>query len=1090
VSAQGSATTATGAATTATAAVAAAVEASGALSYVFSTQTADADPGNGALRLNNAAMQSATQVYVDLSDRMGNVVTSILDAMDDSTNPSAKAIIRLFQPSSGLMATYRLTATVSPAGYRKLTVQYVGGSGGTFANNETVGLTWSQVGDQQGASGLNTQVQFNDATQFAGDPNFTFNKLTGVLSVSGLTLANGLTVNGSSSTGNISPNAQNTYALGSAALQWNALFASISYHYNSYIDASNYERLAIYAASGSYYVQSQHAGSGLYRDLYLSGQNVGIMTNEVLRWTFDYQGHLLPASALTSNVGSPASRVGSFYGANIDLSGTVTAQGTGTYSGDVSARLFQATGFLNVAAGVASSGISLWGSGVAHANIAWMPNERTFRFVTGNNATDVANSYGVTAIEAGWFISTNSEASVRLKSSGGKTWDVVSGANGNVSPNYFGLRNVTDNVTALTLSPTGDLALSGNFQANGVGSNYLTGGPTYFNTIYPNTQNTYAIGAPNAQWSTLTVASMFSYNSYTDPSNYERFAGFWSSNQWVMSTQNLGTGVFRAMTFSASAFNFLTSGVTRAIIDGSGNLGLGTSPYSWQNTYKGLDLQSYLSVYSTTSGGTAGIASNAYVNSGSANWQRKFGGFATLYQQSVNDGGHRWFSASNGIADSVASWSQTMMLDTVGSLSVFGGSQPQMRIVASATQSNLRFDSSYTAGSGGQNKNWAIVHSHTAYGDLVFRIGNAEGSDPVNTGTTVVSLTSAGLKVLGQLAVSNPAASAWGTFATGSAAGSYFAFARGGSAAALGYIGSDGGGILAGGTGAKFGIRSEDELLLMAHAGVEVVTLGTGGLSLPNTMALRSTSYDMVRTNGDGSVDHLGYAGYRGLLGVNGATYVYAGDAAGTIMLSVSTGGMAIAGSINPQSRNTYTLGDASGNYWNAAYFGPNGFAAYNTFTDASNYERLSSFWAGNIACFGTQALGTGVARRVRILAGDGVLELTNSATTDFNLLRFGLGTSSFPALRRTGAGLDVVTADNTAWAKLSAGVVESMSYIKTATYTVGTLPSAATAGIGARAFVTDSSLVYSGTNLGSNVTAGGAWYCPVYSDGITWRIG
>jgi hypothetical protein len=45
VSAQGSATTATGAATTATAAVAAAVEASGALSYVFSTQTADADPG-------------------------------------------------------------------------------------------------------------------------------------------------------------------------------------------------------------------------------------------------------------------------------------------------------------------------------------------------------------------------------------------------------------------------------------------------------------------------------------------------------------------------------------------------------------------------------------------------------------------------------------------------------------------------------------------------------------------------------------------------------------------------------------------------------------------------------------------------------------------------------------------------------------------------------------------------------------------------------------------------------------------------------------------------------------------------------------
>jgi hypothetical protein len=107
-------------------------------------------------------------------------------------------------------------------------------------------------------------------------------------------------------------------------------------------------------------------------------------------------------------------------------------------------------------------------------------------------------------------------------------------------------------------------------------------------------------------------------------------------------------------------------------------------------------------------------------------------------------------------------------------------------------------------------------------------------------------------------------------------------------------------------------------------------------------------------------------------------------------MLTVTTGGMAIAGGINPISRNAYSLGDSSGNYWNGVYSGTAGFIAYNLFTDASNYESVATFWAGNVACIGTQAAGTGTLRRVRILAGDGVLELTNSGATDFNLLRFG----------------------------------------------------------------------------------------------------
>jgi hypothetical protein len=61
--------------------------------------------------------------------------------------------------------------------------------------------------------------------------------------------------------------------------------------------------------------------------------------------------------------------------------------------------------------------------------------------------------------------------------------------------------------------------------------------------------------------------------------------------------------------------------------------------------------------------------------------------------------------------------------------------------------------------------------------------------------------------------------------------------------------------------------------------------------------------------------------------------------------------------------------------------------------------------------------------------------------------------------------------------------------YARTHGLTVATLAAAATAGAGARAFVTDSNVVAAG-NFGTVVAAGGANGVPVYSDGTNWRIG
>jgi hypothetical protein len=52
--------------------------------------------------------------------------------------------------------------------------------------------------------------------------------------------------------------------------------------------------------------------------------------------------------------------------------------------------------------------------------------------------------------------------------------------------------------------------------------------------------------------------------------------------------------------------------------------------------------------------------------------------------------------------------------------------------------------------------------------------------------------------------------------------------------------------------------------------------------------------------------------------------------------------------------------------------------------------------------------------------------------------------------------------------------------------YTVATLPSAATSGVGARSFVSDATA----TTFASNVAGGGANKVPVYSDGTNWKVG
>ena len=224
-------------------------------------------------------------------------------------------------------------------------------------------------------------------------------------------------------------------------------------------------------------------------------------------------------------------------------------------------------------------------------------------------------------------------------------------------------------------------------------------------------------------------------------------------------------------------------------------------------------------------------------------------------------------------------------------------------------------------------------------------------------------------------------------------------------------------------------------------------------------------------------------------------------------------------------------------------------FSVYNTYTDASNYERGVFDWAGtaNTLRIGTEAAGTGTVRNIQLVAGSNSVTMTPGASnlltlngglttggavtlpatqyvgfntrssieapatgnilladwagTSFNLLQFGGTTSSFPALRRSTTNLEVRLADDSAYAPFTAGNITAAGstvfatnmlatgYIKTTATTVGALGSASTAGAGARSFVTDANATMA-AGIGTAVVGGGANKVPVYSDGTNWLIG
>ena len=207
----------------------------------------------------------------------------------------------------------------------------------------------------------------------------------------------------------------------------------------------------------------------------------------------------------------------------------------------------------------------------------------------------------------------------------------------------------------------------------------------------------------------------------------------------------------------------------------------------------------------------------------------------------------------------------------------------------------------------------------------------------------------------------------------------------------------------------------------------------------------------LIRANAGSGVDFRMTSGGGAHCGlVTGATPTGFRQSANSAFAWSNHASNALAGSTD-----TFIFRDAADTV--AQRNGSNGqaYRLYNTFTDASNYERGFMRWSSNVLQIGTEALGTGSARALELQTGGttrftiatngaitcssslsvtsqivfqgnaniagniggGIIRLNNHLSTGFDRLQFGGGSASFPALKRSSTALQVRLADDSAFA-------------------------------------------------------------------------
>ncbi|WP_421930125.1 hypothetical protein [Nitratireductor rhodophyticola] len=125
----------------------------GGVAYRFDAGTADADPGTGLIRANNADLSAATELYVSKSNRYGDDLSGFLATLAGSTS-SHKGYLTLTAPDSETQAAFNVTGVTDATGYVKLSVSGQGGAT-AFIDAERLFFLFSRTGNAGDLNGVN-----------------------------------------------------------------------------------------------------------------------------------------------------------------------------------------------------------------------------------------------------------------------------------------------------------------------------------------------------------------------------------------------------------------------------------------------------------------------------------------------------------------------------------------------------------------------------------------------------------------------------------------------------------------------------------------------------------------------------------------------------------------------------------------------------------------------------------------------------------------------------------------------------------------------------------------------------------------------
>jgi hypothetical protein len=305
-------------------------------------------------------------------------------------------------------------------------------------------------------------------------------------------------------------------------------------------------------------------------------------------------------------------------------------------------------------------------------------------------------------------------------------------------------------VSATTLSASGNVTLSGG-TANGVaylnGSKVVTSGSAL---VFDATNTALSVGG--AATNTAANRGNISING-TSTAILSLSTGA-SAKGYVYHS---GSDMIINATTGTLALQANGNG---ALIDSSGNLGLGVTPNAWATSYKAFQIGASSALYAHGAVASVHVTNNSYEDSGGVKY--KITGAAADYQQS--GGVHYWYNAPSGTAGNAITFTQAMTLDASGNW-ILGGTSAngRARIVgAASTDSILNLETStnnyasgiqlnalnangasynYISSKYGSTENWYIGGNGVDQ-TLVLKTGGSERARIDSSGNLMVNTTS------------------------------------------------------------------------------------------------------------------------------------------------------------------------------------------------------------------------------------------------------------------------------------------------------------------------------------------------------------